>query len=152
MVKNAAMDASSQSEKRLLRRQRLIKAIALFAIWAVLILLYIPILTLIAYSFTTSTNIGTWMGFSLNLYKDLFQDEEIMTALGNTVILALTSSLCSVVLGTCGAIGTFDSPRSRWPTPKSSSPCPGRSSSSSLAATFSAEPTFSPFGLCSSGT
>lgn len=107
MVKNPAMDASSQSEKRLARRQRLTKAIALFVIWAVLILLYVPILTLIAYSFTTSTNIGTWMGFSLKLYKDLFQDEEIMTALGNTVILALTSSLCSVVLGTCGAIGTF---------------------------------------------
>ncbi len=107
MVKRNTAVASSSNEKRLKRKQVLGKCIAQFVIWAVLILLYIPILTLIAYSFTTSTNIGTWMGFSLRLYSDLFHDEEIMAALGNTIILALASSACSVVLGTAGAIGTF---------------------------------------------
>ncbi len=107
MVSKNTAKASTSNEKRLKRKQVIGKCVAQFVIWAVLILLYIPILTLIAYSFTTSTNIGTWMGFSFRLYSDLFHDEEIMTALGNTLILALASSACSVVLGTAGAIGTF---------------------------------------------
>ena len=107
MVKQKTMDAAGSTERRLARKARVLKIVAQFVIWAVLILLYIPILTLIAYSFTESTNIGTWMGFSFGLYKDLFQSEEIMTALGNTIIIALVSSVCSVVLGTCGAIGAF---------------------------------------------
>ncbi len=107
MVRKTTAAASPNVEKRLKRKQVLGKCVAQFVIWAVLILLYIPILTLIAYSFTTSTNLGTWMGFSFRLYSDLFHDEEIMAALGNTIILALASSACSVVLGTAGAIGTF---------------------------------------------
>ncbi len=107
MVKQKTMGEAGSTERRLARKARTLKIVAQFVIWAVLILLYIPILTLIAYSFTESTNIGTWMGFSFGLYRDLFQSEEIMTALGNTVILALTSSVCAVVLGTCGAIGAF---------------------------------------------
>ncbi len=107
MVKQKTMGEAGSTERRLARKARTLKIVAQFVIWAVLILLYIPILTLIAYSFTESTNIGTWMGFSFGLYRDLFQSEEIMTALGNTIILALTSSVCAVVLGTCGAIGAF---------------------------------------------
>lgn len=107
MVRKTTAAASPNVEKRLKRKQVLGKCVAQFVIWAVLILLYVPILTLIAYSFTTSTNLGTWMGFSFRLYSDLFHDEEIMAALGNTIILALASSACSVVLGTAGAIGTF---------------------------------------------
>ncbi len=76
-------------------------------IWLVLLLMYLPILTLIAFSFTSATNLGTWTGFSLELYGGLFHDEEIMAALGNTVIIALVSAVVSVVLGTMGAIGVF---------------------------------------------
>ncbi len=83
------------------------KVIGQTIIWVMLILMYIPILMLIAYSFTAATNVGTWTGFSLKLYSDLFHDEEIMTALGNTIILALSSAAVSVILGTCGAIGVF---------------------------------------------
>ena len=80
-------------------------------IWLILILMYLPILVLIAFSFTEATNVGTWTGFSWNLYPRLFQDGQIMTALGNTLILALASALVSVVLGTLGAIGAFYSKR-----------------------------------------
>lgn len=76
-------------------------------IWLLLLLMYLPILVLIAYSFTEATNVGTWTGFSFNLYAALFKDEEIMIALGNTVIIAVVSALVSTVLGTLGAIGAF---------------------------------------------
>lgn len=73
----------------------------------ILLLMYAPILLLIAFSFTDSTNIGTWNGFSFELYKQMFQNEEIMTALKNTILVAIVSSVCSTILGTIGAIGIF---------------------------------------------
>ena len=71
----------------------------------ILLLMYAPILLLIAFSFTDSSNIGTWEGFSFDLYKQMFQNEEIMEALKNTILVAVVSSFCSTILGTIGAIG-----------------------------------------------
>lgn len=73
----------------------------------VLLLMYAPILLLVIFSFTESTNIGSWDGFSFNLYLRMFKNEEIMDALKNTIIIALVSSLCSTILGTIGAIGLY---------------------------------------------
>ncbi len=97
----------SANERRLRRNAILYKTIGQCIIWAVLIVMYIPIMVLIAYSFTTATNIGTWTGFSFDLYKNLFQSEEIMVALGNTLLIAIISSILSTILGTCGAIGAY---------------------------------------------
>ncbi|MFA5283340.1 MAG: ABC transporter permease [Bacilli bacterium] len=87
------------------------KIFAQIYIYLILFLMYLPILVLIAFSFTTSTNVGVWTGFSFDLYPALFQSEEIMIALGNTLIIALSSSIISVILGTLGAIGVFYSKR-----------------------------------------
>ena len=87
------------------------KIFAQIYIWLILLLMYLPILILIAFSFTEATNVGEWTGFSLNLYPKLFNDVEIMTALGNTLLLALISAVVSVILGTVGAIGAFYSKR-----------------------------------------
>ena len=76
-------------------------------IWLILLLMYLPILVLIAFSFTKSVNIGVWKGFSFELYGDLFRSKEIMTALANTLIIAITSALVATILGTLGAIGAF---------------------------------------------
>ena len=76
-------------------------------IWLVLILMYLPILVLIAFSFTNSVNVGVWKGFSFDLYADLTRSPEVLTALGNTLIIAVTSALVSTILGTLGAIGAF---------------------------------------------
>lgn len=76
-------------------------------IWFILLLVYLPILVLIAFSFTEATNVGEWSGFTFDLYPRLFKDGQIMTALGNTLLIALISALVSVFLGTLGAIGAF---------------------------------------------
>lgn len=83
------------------------KIFAQIYIWLILLLMYLPIFVLIAFSFTEATNVGTWTGFSFNLYKALFQDKEVMTALANTLIIAFTSAIVSTCLGTLGAIGVF---------------------------------------------
>lgn len=73
----------------------------------ILFVMYAPILLLIVYSFTDTTNIGPWNGFSFKLYGEMFANEEIMTALLNTVLIAIASSVVSTCLGTLGAIGIF---------------------------------------------
>ena len=82
-------------------------------IWFILILMYLPVLVLIAFSFTEAVNVGEWTGFTFNLYPRLFESEEIMIALGNTVLIAVISALGSTIIGTLGAIGAYYS-RRRW--------------------------------------
>ena len=82
-------------------------------IWIILLLMYLPVLVLIVFSFTEATNVGEWAGFSWNLYPRLFQDSQIMTALGNTLLIAFISAAVSTLLGTLGAIGAFYMKR-RW--------------------------------------
>ncbi len=69
--------------------------------------MYLPILVLIVFSFTEATNVGEWTGFSFNLYPRLFQDKQIMIALGNTLLIAFISAAVATLLGTLGAIGAF---------------------------------------------
>jgi len=80
-------------------------------IFLILLLMYIPVLVLIAFSFTEAERVGEWNGFSFNLYAALFKNPEILVALGNTIILAVTAAVVAVVLGTTGAIGAFYSKR-----------------------------------------
>lgn len=77
-------------------------------IGAVLLLLYLPIIWMIVFSFTDTTSISKWSGFSFEAYISLFAGEksgEIGNALVNTLIIALAASAISTVLGTFGAIG-----------------------------------------------
>jgi len=76
-------------------------------IWLILLLMYLPVLVLIAFSFTEAVNVGEWTGFTWNLYPRLFQSEEIMIALGNTVLIAVISALLATVIGSLGAVGAF---------------------------------------------
>lgn len=82
-------------------------------IWLLLLLMYLPVLVLIAFSFTEATNVGEWSGFTFNLYPRLFQNKEIMIALGNTVLIAIISALLATIIGSLGAVGAFYS-RKRW--------------------------------------
>ncbi|MBQ2713323.1 MAG: ABC transporter permease [Clostridia bacterium] len=76
-------------------------------IFLVLAFMYVPILLLVAYSFTSSTVIGKWTDTTLQLYPDLFKHEEIMTAVKNTLLVAFSSAAIATLLGTTGAIGIF---------------------------------------------
>lgn len=81
-------------------------------IYFLLLAMYIPVLVLIFYSFFDVAQIGMNLGDpTLKLYGDLFKNNEIMTALGNTIIIAITSAIVSTLIGTLGAVGTFYSKR-----------------------------------------
>ncbi len=68
-------------------------------------LLYIPIVVLIIFSFNESGSLADFSGFSLVWYKELFRDEEAFSALRNSLVLAVSSSLIATVIGTFGALG-----------------------------------------------
>ena len=76
--------------------------------------MYAPLVYIVVFSFTTSTTTGMWGkdGFTFSNYITLFDrnypdSPKIWSAAGNTVLVALTSSIISTVLGTLGAIGVF---------------------------------------------
>lgn len=83
------------------------KILAKSYVYLILLLMYVPIIVLIIFSFTNSDNVGTWNGFTLELYPRLFKNDAIMKAVGNTIIIAVISAIVSTILGTLGAIGTF---------------------------------------------
>ena len=82
-------------------------------IWLIMIFMYAPVMLLVVFSFTNSKIIGAnqWNGFTFQLYADLWHEEELLRALGNTIIIAICAAIVSTVLGTMGAIGAFYSKR-----------------------------------------
>lgn len=76
-------------------------------IYLILLIMYLPILLLAVFSFTVSDQVGVWTGFSFQLYVDLFKNKALMTAVGNTFLIAFSSAIVSTILGTLGAIGSY---------------------------------------------
>ena len=76
-------------------------------------ILYIPILTLVLFSFNSSESTANFTGFSFDWYIKLFQDEAAFIALRNTLILAVSSALLSTVIGTAAAEGIYKM-RTKW--------------------------------------
>ncbi len=74
----------------------------------VLAAMYLPILWLIVFSFTDTTSVSAWRGFSVNAYIELFtgsNSDDIFKAIINTLIIAVCASAISTILGTLAAIG-----------------------------------------------
>jgi len=72
-----------------------------------LLLMYLPILILAVYSFTSSANIGAIHGFSLQNYVTLFTKPELREMIFGTLLLAFGSAFIATILGTFGAVGVF---------------------------------------------
>ena len=89
------------------------KIFANIYIYLILLLMYLPILVLIAFAFSTNDTIAFGEAFNpgfdlfINLFSDTKVAHDIWVAVGNTLIIAIISSLVSVLLGTFGAIGVF---------------------------------------------
>lgn len=71
----------------------------------ILIFLYAPIFVLIVLSFNNSKSRAYWGGFSIKWYFKLFENEPIMSALVNSIVLGLTSAFTATLLGVLACIG-----------------------------------------------
>ena len=79
------------------------KFLSRFYIAIIFLLLYAPILVVILFSFNASESLSTFTGFSTYWYSELFRNNEALTALKNSLILAVSSSVLATVLGTLAA-------------------------------------------------
>jgi len=70
----------------------------------ILFFMYAPIFVLVAFSFNDSPTRNDWQGFTLRWYAELFTNPEIRSALFNTLIVAILSTILSVIIGTLAAI------------------------------------------------
>jgi spermidine/putrescine transport system permease protein len=67
--------------------------------------LYIPISVLVGLSFNEGGLPTAWTGFSVKWYGALLEDADILKAAGNTLIVAVCSTILSTILGTLLAVG-----------------------------------------------
>ena len=65
--------------------------------------LYLPIVTLIIYSFNKSPLPTVWGGFTLDWYRKLADDHEMLGGLSLSLKIALLTAIGSVILGTMAA-------------------------------------------------
>jgi spermidine/putrescine transport system permease protein len=75
--------------------------------------LYLPIVVLVALSFNASGLPTAWGGFSLEWYRDLAGNDELLAAIRNSLIVAGFVTAIATVLGTLLAIGLQRTVRSR---------------------------------------
>ncbi len=66
--------------------------------------LYLPLAIVVAYSFNDSRLNAEWVGFTLHWYQVLIYDEDMLLAAGNSLFIALVSSLTATLLGTMAGI------------------------------------------------
>ncbi len=71
----------------------------------IMLFLFAPIAILIIFSFNEAKSLSVFSGFSLNWYRELFKDAETLGAVRNTLVLAISASLISTVMGTAAAVG-----------------------------------------------
>jgi putrescine transport system permease protein len=67
-------------------------------------ILYIPIVTLIAYSFNASPLVNVWGGFSTLWYTALIHNRQLLQAALLSLEVAITASTLAVILGTLASI------------------------------------------------
>lgn len=69
--------------------------------------LYAPLVVVVAYSFNDSRLNAEWVGFTLDWYRKLFRNEEMLIAARNSLLIALIASAVSTVLGTMAGFALY---------------------------------------------
>ena len=80
----------------------------------VYIFLYVPILVLIVLSFNKSGLPTAWTGFSTEWYGKLIANPKILSAAGNSLIVAVASTIISTAIGTLLAMGLEEGKPNPW--------------------------------------
>ena len=81
-------------------------------LWLVFSFLFLPIFVLIVFSFNTSELNIMFEGFTFKWYRELFNNKLLLEAFGNTILIAVISTVVSTVIGTMSAyaLKKFDFP------------------------------------------
>lgn len=73
--------------------------------WLIMAFFYAPIVYVVFFSFNRSKSLTKFTGFSLKWYEAMFENRQIMEAIGYTVLCAVIATVVSTIVGTITAIG-----------------------------------------------
>lgn len=73
---------------------------------AAFVLLYLPIITLVTFSFNASNSVAIWGGFSLHWYADAWANDDVKAATMRSLIIGASAAVLSTTLATMAALGT----------------------------------------------
>lgn len=88
-------------------KSKKINSIKFLYLILIFMFLYIPIMVLIAFSFNQSKLNVVWTGFTFKWYASLLHNASILDAVKNSFIIAIISTIISVIIGTLAAIGMY---------------------------------------------
>jgi len=71
---------------------------------ATLVFLYLPLITLMIFSFNTSRRNVVWQGFTFDWYEKAFNNESLLQAFVNSLTIAFFCTVISVILGALSAV------------------------------------------------
>jgi len=84
--------------------KRLVDRLLAINAWVLYVFFYAPILVLIFFSFNDNNNVAIWTQASFRWYGEMFQNDNVTSALRNSLIVAFFSTIVSTVIGTLLAI------------------------------------------------
>ena len=76
-------------------------------IFLVFLFLFLPIIILVVYSFNSSSMNIMFENFTLDWYKNLFNNSDLIESFLNTLLVAIVSTVTSTVIGTMAAYGLY---------------------------------------------
>ena len=91
------------------KRERARKRLGALFCTLVYLFLFLPISVIVVNSTnaTTSKPYLNWKGFTLDWYVELFHNSALLESFGNTMVIAIVSTLLATVIGTLGAVGMY---------------------------------------------
>ena len=90
-------------------KKRLQKGFSIVSCCLIYLFLFLPITVIVTNSFnaTTSKPYMTWKGFSTDWYGKLFDNTALLESFGNTMFIAIVSTLLATAIGTLAAVGMY---------------------------------------------
>lgn len=91
------------------KKAKQVKRISVLFCTLVYLFLFLPIFVVVANSFnaTTSKPYLSWKGFTLDWYVELWDNTALLSSFGNTMMIAVLSTILSTVIGTLAAVGIY---------------------------------------------
>ena len=85
------------------------KGISIAFCTLVYLFLFLPISVIVVNSFnaTTTKPYMSWKGFTFDWYVKLWSNSSLIEAFGNTMIIAIVSTILATIIGSLGAIGMY---------------------------------------------
>ncbi|MGB0914259.1 MAG: ABC transporter permease, partial [Phaeobacter italicus] len=78
---------------------------------ACFVMLYMPIILLVVYSFNAGTSIAIWEGFSWRWYASAWANEQVQEATVRSLVIAAWASAISTTVAVLAALATTRTPR-----------------------------------------